>query len=220
MLIGFSFVPTSSLEKRPVAHIAAITHRRQPIFYGYSSQMPPSESTTIQSLMNGGVILQLLNDHIGDHAVEDIWIDQTFGGNLAHGIIAMKPAFLGHGKRVGRTVADISPLKRITVVDNDVDIRDPSHVDWALNSQFNPQRDTVIIDDIFTPQEMDPSIRDASGNVTLGSKIILDATRKIDSGAFSLPPKELMTKALEIWKDCGLPQFDIPKRAKLRVESS
>ena len=170
--------------------------------------------------MNGGIILQLLNDHIGDHAVEDIWIDQTFGGNLAHGIIAMKPAFLGHGKRVGRTVADISPLKRITVVDNDVDIRDPSHVDWALNSRFNPQRDTVIIDDIFTPQEMDPSIRDASGNVTLGSKIILDATRKIDSGAFSLPPKELMTKALEIWKDCGLPQFDIPKRAKLRVESS
>ena len=54
-------------------------------------------------------------------------------------------------------MADISPLKRITVVDNDVDIRDPSHVDWALNSRFNPQRDTVIIDDIFTPQEMDLS---------------------------------------------------------------
>ena len=58
--------------------IAAITHRRQPIFYGYSSQMPPpSESTTILSLTNGGVTLQLLNDHTGDHAVEDIWIDQT-----------------------------------------------------------------------------------------------------------------------------------------------
>jgi 3-polyprenyl-4-hydroxybenzoate decarboxylase len=170
--------------------------------------------------MNAGVILQTMRDAIGDQAVEDVWIDQTFGGNLAHGIIAMKPAFPGHGKRVGRTVADISPLKRITVVDADIDIRDPGHVDWALNARFNPQRDTVIIDDVNVPQEMDPSVRGAGGSVTPGSKLILDATRKIDPGPFSLPPRELMMKALDVWKDCGLPAFDIPKRARLRIESS
>ena len=132
------------VEERPVAQITAITHRRDPIFYGYTSQMPPSESTTIQSLMNAGVILQMMRDEIGDQAVHDVWIDLTFGGLLAHCVVAITPQFPGHGKRVGRTIADITALKRVTVVDEDVDIRDHTHVDWALNSRFSPQRDTIV----------------------------------------------------------------------------
>jgi hypothetical protein len=80
-------------------------------FYGYTSQMPPSESTTIQSLMNAGVILHMMRDHIGDDAVRDVWIDETFGGILAHAIVAITPAGPGHGKPVGRTIADIAPFK-------------------------------------------------------------------------------------------------------------
>jgi 3-polyprenyl-4-hydroxybenzoate decarboxylase len=152
--------------------------------------------------------------------VHDVWIDLTFGGLLAHGIVAMNPQFPGHGKRVGRTVADITLLKRVTVVDTDVDIRDPIHVDWALNSRFSPQRDTVIIDDVYVPLQIDPSVRDARGNVWQGSKIILDATQKIDSGPFSLPPKDTMIKALAVWKECGLPDFEMPRRAKLRLDRS
>ena len=208
------------VDKRAVAHVTAITHRREPLYYGYTSQMPPSESTTIQSLVNAGVILQTMRDHIGDLAVLDCYIDQTFGGVLAHAIIAMTPQFPGHGKRVGRTVADIAPVKRVTVVDADVDIRDPSHVDWALNSRFSPQRDTVVIDDVYVPLQIDPSVRDARGNVTQGSKLILDATQKIDAGTFSLPPKDLMMRALDVWKQCGLPEFEIPRRAQLRIEKS
>ncbi len=208
------------VDKRAVAHVTAITHRRQPLYYGYTSQMPPSESTTIQSLVNAGVILQTMRDHIGDLAVQDCYIDQTFGGVLAHAIVAITPQFPGHGKRVGRTVADIAPVKRVTVVDADVDIRDPSHVDWALNSRFSPQRDTVLIDDVYVPLQIDPSVRDARGNVTQGSKIILDATEKIDAGTFSLPPKDMMMRALDVWNECGLPEFEIPKRAKLRIDKS
>ena len=208
------------VEKRPVARVTAITQRRDPIYYGYTSQMPPSESTTIQSLMNAGVILHTLRDQIGEQAVHDFWIDLTFGGLLAHGIVAMTPQFPGHGKRVGRAIADTTLLKRITVVDVDVDIRDSSHVDWALNSRFSPQRDTVIIDDVYVPLHIDPSVRDARGTVWQGSKIILDATQKIDSGMFSLPPKDMMMKALAVWKECGLPEFDIPRRAKLRLDRS
>jgi 2,5-furandicarboxylate decarboxylase 1 len=121
---------------------------------------------------------------------------------------------------VGRIIADIAPVKRVTVVDSDVDIRDPSHVDWALNSRFNPERDTVLIGDVYVPLQIDPSVRDARGNVTQGSKIILDATQKIDAGAFSLPPRKLMMSALEVWKQCGLPELEIPKRARLRIDKS
>jgi UbiD family decarboxylase len=208
------------VDKRPVARILAITHREEPIFYGYTSQMPPSESTTIQSLVNAGVILHFLRDEVGDQAVHDVWIDLTFGGLLAHCVVAITPQFAGHGKQVGRTIADVTPIKRVTVVDADVDIRDPSHVDWALNSRFSPRRDTVIIEDCYVPIQMDPSVRDAQGNVASGSKIVLDATQKIDSGPFSLPPKDTMLKALDVWKECGLPDFQVPKRAKLRLDKS
>jgi 4-hydroxy-3-polyprenylbenzoate decarboxylase len=208
------------VENRPVAYVKAITHRREPIYYGYTSQMPPSESTTIQSLVNAGVILHTMRDYLGDYSVHDVYIDQTFGGVLAHAIVAIAPQMPGHGKRVGRTVADIAPVKRVTVVDVDVDIRDPSHVDWALNSRFSPQRDTIIIDDVYVPLQIDPSVRDARGYVTQGSKIVLDATQKIDPGPFSLPPKEIMMKALAVWQQCGLPPFEIPRRAKLRIDRS
>lgn len=208
------------VEPRPVARITAITHRREPIFYGYSSQMPPSESTVLQSLTNAGVILKMLRDDVGDQSVQDVYVDLTFGGLMGHGIVAITPQYPGHGRRVGRIVADTSPLKRVTVVDADVDIRDPLHVEWALNSRFNPARDTVIIDEVYFPIHMDPSIRPSGGVAGMGSKIVIDATQKIDPGPFSLPPRETMMRALETWREAGLPEFDIPKRARLRVEKS
>ena len=74
--------------------------------------------------------------------------------------------------------------------------------------------------DAWLPLQIDPSVRDARGNVTQGSKIVLDATQKIDPGPFSLPPKEIMMNALSVWQECGLPAFELPKRAKLRIERS
>lgn len=207
-------------EQRPIAHITAITTREKPLFYGLVSQMPPSESTMLQSLTNAGLLLKQLRDDHGEVAVDDVFIDLTFGGVLAHAIVAMRPAVPGHAKRIGRLIAAMSPIKRITLVDSDVDIRDSLHIEWAMNARFNPVRDTVIIDDVFFPLHMDPSIRPAGGAAPQGSKIVIDATQKIDPGTFSLPPREIMMKALDSWKASGLPEFEIPKRAKLRIDKS
>jgi UbiD family decarboxylase len=208
------------VDRRPVVRITAITHRRNPVFYGYTSQMPPSESTTIQSLTNAGVMLKALRDEMGESSVSDVYIDLTFGGLLAHAVIAMKPGYPAHSKKVGRLVAAMWPVKRVTVVDDDIDIRDHTHVEWAMNSRFNPARDTVLIDDVYFPINMDPSVRSQTSQSTMGSKIVCDATQKVDAGPFSLPPKEIMMKALELWQEIGLPAFEIPKRARLRIDRS
>jgi hypothetical protein len=63
-------------------------------------------------------------------------------------------------------------------------------------------------------------VRVADGRSDPGSKLILDATRKIESGTFSLPPNPMMMKALDVWREVGLPEFAIPKRALLRIERS
>ncbi len=213
---GESAGDMSEAKPRSVVRITAITHRRNPIYYGYTSQMPPSESTAIQSLTNAGVLFKMLRHDLGETGVADVFIDQHYNGGRAHTIIAVKRGLPGHAMRIGRVAAALKlfGLKRVTVVDEDVDIRDPMHVDWALNTRFNPARDTVLIDEVAAPlpvgQRQLPS--------ALTGKMICDATLKVEAAVSSLPPKEIMVKALERWQELGLPQFQIPKRTRLRME--
>jgi UbiD family decarboxylase len=204
----------------PVATITAITHRAAPIYYGFISQMPPSESTTLQSIGYAGLIQKLLRHDLGHGAVRDVHVDLTFGGQMAHGIVSLKPNNYGHAKQVGRLVADLTTLKRITVVDEDVDIRDPMHMAWAMNSRFSPARDTIIVRDVFAPSLMDPTLDVTDGVSEPTSKLICDATQAKDRGAFSLPAKEMMDQALESWQAAGLPEFEVPKRVAMMLERS
>ena len=205
---------------RPVVRVTAITHRRDPIYYGIASQMPPSESTLMQSLTNAGALRKVLRHDLGERGVDDVHIDLTFGGLLAHAIVAMRPRVAGDAQRIGRIVAAIAPVKRVTVVDSTVDIRDPLHLDWAMNAHFDPARDTVLIDNVFVPMYMDPSVRVRGGNTDPGSKIVVDATRSIDAGELSLPARSLMEKALDSWRKAGLPEFEIPKRLAYRLDDA
>jgi UbiD family decarboxylase len=202
---------------RPVVRITAITHRRDAIYYAFSSQMPPSESTMMQSLTNAGVILKQLRHDIGEPTVADVHIDLNYGGAMGHVLVAMEPRDPAHSKRTGCLVANMTGLKRVTMLDIDIDIRDPDHVDWALNSRLNPATDIVIVE-AAQFGHMDPSVRPVAGKPGPASKLVLDATLKTDAGTFSLPSKEHMSRALETWKAAGLPAFDIPKRAKLRLD--
>ena len=81
--------------------VTAITTRKKPIYLSIISQMPPSESTIMQSLTNAAVLLKMLREDVGDPNVVDVFIDPTFGGVLAHGIVAIKAHHPGHGRRIG-----------------------------------------------------------------------------------------------------------------------
>jgi 2,5-furandicarboxylate decarboxylase 1 len=216
---GENFGYMSEPWMKPVARITAITHRKDAIYYGISSQMPPSESTVLQSTANAALTHKILRHDLGERTVSDVFFDYTFGGQAAHGIVTMKPTFPGHAKKVGRTLAEISSVKRITVVDEDVDSRDPVHMDWAMNARFNPAKDTLIVENNFIRMNMDPAFP-LTGDIKMGSKIVIDATQELEEAVFSLPAKETMMKALDTWKEAGLPDFDIPKRAHLRLDRS
>jgi len=206
------------VDRRPIARITAITQRSNPIYYGYTSQMPPSESTTIQSLTNAGLLMKALRFDAGETAVRDVHIDLYFGGSLGQAVIAMKPGYPGHAKKLGRLAAALCRAKRLIVVDEDIDIRDPLHVDWAMSSRYDPQHDTIVVGELYNI--FDPSVRADGPKSWMGSQIVFDATDKTNPGPFSLPPKEIMDMALASWKEAGLPEFEIPRRAKLRIERS
>jgi UbiD family decarboxylase len=205
---------------RPVIRVTAITHRHDPIFYGLVSQMPPSESTTIQGLTNAGQLLKVLRHDLGETGVVDANVDLTFGGLLAHVTVAVRTGPPGDGRRIGRLIADLTLFKRVTVVDHDIDIRDRQHMDWAMNSLYDPARDTIVIENVFVPMYMDPSVRVHGGEERPGSKIVVDATRTIDAGPFSIPSRDIMERALDTWHKAGLPEFDIPKRLEFRLDGA
>lgn len=204
---------------KPLATVTRIARRRDAIYYGYISQMPPSESTMIQSQSNEGLILKMLRHDHGETTVKDVAIDLTYGGLFAHCVVSMTPRDPDHARRVGCLVAENTLLKRVTVVDEDVDIRDPFHLDWALNSRYNPARDTLLIDHVTTGIILDPSVRMREGKpIESGSKVVIDATEKAGAGDISLPPRDLMLKAKEIWDELGLPAFEIPRRVRLLLD--
>ena len=213
--IGFMMVEG----QKAVARITAVTRRNDAIYYGITSQMPPSESTVLQSTANAALTFKRLRQDLGATAVHDLYVDLTFGGQMAHAIVSMTPVHPGHGMKIGRMVAEISSFKRITVVDEDINIRDPVHMDWVLNTRFDPAVDTVIVENVFMRGALDPSVPRING-VKMGRKLVIDATRRYDEAEYSMPPRATMMKALDSWNEEGLPEFTIPKRAQLRIDKS
>jgi 3-polyprenyl-4-hydroxybenzoate decarboxylase len=105
---------------------------------------------------------------------------------------------------VGRLVAEMGVFfKTVMVVNSDIDIRHQQHLDWMMNSRVNPERDLIIIKDVY--QIYDPSAQDG-----MGSKLVIDATESGPEPDLSLPPKDLFYKGYESWKEAGLPDFEPP----------
>ena len=203
---------------RPVARITAITHRRDAIYYGLASQMPPSESTTLQSLTNAGLILHRLRREFGVSSACDAYIDLMFGGGAAHLVVALDCPAPGEAREVGRLLARNTPLKRITLVDADIDIRDPQDLDWVMSSHYDPGRDTEIIGGF--PAAMDHAVTPDGQGRKLGSKLVIDATRSLVTGPLSLPRRELMEQARSTWQAAGLPGLEVPRRLASRLSRS
>lgn len=192
---------------KPYFEVVGITHRTNPIFYGYISQMPPNESTMIQGQANECIVHKMLADEFGQPTVIDTAMNQFHGGSLGHLVVQMKPMNPGHAKKVGRIVCDVTGIKQVTVVDTDVDIRYQHHLDWVMNSRVDPARDVVIIHDIFQP--LDPC-----ASRGMSSKLVIDATHKGTFPDISLPPREILLKAHESWHKADLPAFNLPNRVE------
>ncbi len=105
---------------------------------------------------------------------------------------------------MARLVAEMGVFfKTVIVVNSDIDNRHQPHLDWMMNSRVNPERDLVIIKDVY--QIYDPSAQNG-----MGSKLVIDATESGSETDLSLPPKELFYKGYESWKEAGLPEFEPP----------
>ena len=210
-----------------VINVRAITHRRTPIFQSYVSQMPPSESLVLQQQAHGAAMYKHLVYDLGLEGIRDVLY--TSASARAHLIIQMRPQFPGHARKVmlvAQGLMGANSPKIVTVVDEDIDIRDPFLLEWAMASRVDPAKDIVILHDTETTQ-LDPSttleiLPEGTSKRLIerltGSKLLIDATIKKTYPAISLPPKDLMDRALESWEETGLPPIQVPDRTRRLLE--
>jgi len=86
--------------------------------------------------------------------------------------VQLKQVRAGWGKQaIMAAFAAFAPLKMVTVVDDDVDIRDPSDVEWAMTTRLDAATGILKIEDVFG-HGLNPTFPDY-----LGTKVGFDATR-------------------------------------------
>lgn len=208
-------------------HIRAITHRKNPIWHDYISQLPPSESSTIRGIGGEGRWLSLLRDNLGLVQVKNVAFHNCSGGNR---ICVIRLQDIGdvrtHTSIVNRALLatlsiDSTSPKIVIAVDEDINPWDLESVFWAVSFRYQPHRDTTIIqgrtgslDQSITPYDQSGEGEDAVNSFPLSrtgpqgaSAILIDATRKFPYTPIALPKKPYMERAKQIWEELGFPKL-------------
>jgi 2,5-furandicarboxylate decarboxylase 1 len=66
-------------------------------------------------------------------------------------------------------------LKHVVVVDDDIDVNDPTEVEWAIATRVQGDRDVMIVSNARA-KPLDPSLPQGYGVVPTGAKVGIDAT--------------------------------------------
>ena len=156
------------LHWNPLVRIKAISMRRDAIYYNL--HMPwentwlaaPTRYAAIrQALKTAGVIVKDINVTLGGCA---FW----------HAVISIKKQ-PGEAKNALLAALSVMDLKHVVVVDDDIDVFDPTDVEWAIATRVQGDRDVMIVGNARA-KPLDPSLPQGFGVVPTGAKVGIDAT--------------------------------------------
>ncbi|MDH3694540.1 MAG: UbiD family decarboxylase, partial [Gammaproteobacteria bacterium] len=120
-------------------------------------------------LLGEANVLTLLQRQIP--GVQDVYFSHG-GCGFYHAIVSLQQKRAGWSKQaIMATFAAFPPLKMVTVVDDDVDIKSASDIEWAMSTRMNPKTGIVTIDNVFG-HGLNPSFPDY-----IGSKVGFDCCR-------------------------------------------
>nr|7P9Q_A Chain A, AnInD [Glutamicibacter nicotianae]7P9Q_B Chain B, AnInD [Glutamicibacter nicotianae]7P9Q_C Chain C, AnInD [Glutamicibacter nicotianae]7P9Q_D Chain D, AnInD [Glutamicibacter nicotianae]7P9Q_E Chain E, AnInD [Glutamicibacter nicotianae]7P9Q_F Chain F, AnInD [Glutamicibacter nicotianae] len=174
---------------RPRVTVTAVHLQRNPVFHSILSG---------QEVFNSVGLLgeSALFDQVSKQVPGILEVALTDGGcGFYHAVVQLKQVRAGWSKQaILATFAAFPPLKMVTIVDEDVDLRNPRDVEWAMATRLDPERGILRIDDTFG-HGLNPSFPDY-----FGSKVGFDATR-------SFPFEEKHERIT--YQDVDLSRFEI-----------
>ncbi|MFC1815479.1 UbiD family decarboxylase [Thermodesulfobacteriota bacterium] len=188
-------------------NITCISHRKQPIYAGFISQFPPSESSVIRGVGADAITFNHLRYECNIPTVLDVHWHQESGSNQFCAI-KIKKTNDAQPWQALLSASAYTPKngKNIIVVDEDIDIHDVDALLWALCYRVQPDRDIKIVPGKLhiTDPSVAPDIEGRSERVP-GCSLLINATRKWPYPPTALPAKEFMEKAKAIWEEEKLP---------------
>jgi 2,5-furandicarboxylate decarboxylase 1 len=156
----------ATVAPRPLVRVKKVHRRRQPIFHTILSGTEVFNSV---GLLGEANVLSLLQKQVP--GVKDVYFSHG-GCGFYHAVVQIAQTRAGWAKQaLMAAFAAFPPLKMVTVVDDDVDIRDPGDIEWAMATRLNPKTGITVIENVFG-HGLNPSFPDY-----LGSKVGFDATR-------------------------------------------
>jgi 2,5-furandicarboxylate decarboxylase 1 len=156
------------LHWNPLVRIKAIAMRKDAIYYNL--HMPwentwlaaPTRYTAIrQALKTAGVQVKDINVTLGGCA---FW----------HAVISIRKQ-PGEAKNALLAALSVMDLKHVVVVDDDIDVFDPTEVEWAIATRVQGDKDIMIVTNARA-KPLDPSLPQGMGVVPTGAKVGIDAT--------------------------------------------
>ncbi|MFQ5711539.1 MAG: UbiD family decarboxylase [Candidatus Geothermarchaeales archaeon] len=93
-----------------------------------------------------------------------------------HAVVSIEKRVEGEGKNAGLAALAAHPsLKRVIVVDEDIDVLNPQSVEWALATRLQPSKGIILI-----PETRGSSLDPSRGKTGITTKWIIDATIPMD----------------------------------------
>ncbi len=156
----------ATVAPRPVVHVRKIHRRAQPVFQTILSGVEVWNSV---GLLGEANILQLLQKQVP--GVTDVYMSHG-GGGFYHCVVQLAQKRQGWSKQaILAAFSAFPPLKMVTIVDDDVNLRSAQDVEWAMATRLDPTKGIVTIDESFG-HGLNPSFPDY-----LGPKVGFDATK-------------------------------------------
>jgi len=156
------------LHWNPLVRVKAISRRKDAVYYNLHM---PWENTWLAAPTRYAAIRQALRT--AGVQVKDINV--TLGGcAFWHAVISIKKQ-PGEGKNALLAALSVMDLKHVVVVDDDIDIFDPTEVEWAIATRVQGDKDVMVVGNARA-KPLDPSLPQGYGVVPTGAKVGVDAT--------------------------------------------
>jgi UbiD family decarboxylase len=193
--------------------VKAITMRKKPIYLSIISQMPPSESSKMRNIGRAAAGIRLLRSAGMDNVIAVEYLECA--GSNAVAVVKLKKRNLDDGKKALRLLADKFMGKLLVAVDEDINIRDAENVLWAIAYRAQPFRDSEVVE--APPFALDPAAVPPGETRGLVSRrkpprstaLLIDATMPWPYPPLSLPKREFMERAIDIWEALRLPPLKL-----------
>jgi len=204
-------------ELSPFMDVTAITHRKNMVYVSFISQVTPSESSVIKKIGYDPMFLHFLRDQAGIKNVVRVKMHEDMTNLRKVIFIQMRAPSEAEAWRALMLAAGFHQGvgKILVAVDEDINVDDLDALLWAISYRCTPHKDVQIMTgqekghappfDYFKGMTQDRVIFQESAD---DSSLLINAVLKKPFPPVSLPKKEYMERAAQIWEELGLPKIE------------